>query len=190
MPRRIPEQTAEEVGALFTKVVHDLHRYAMTLVQGDHAAAEDLVQEAFHDVALAWPTLRDCEHGHQRAWLFTVTRNKAIRRWKAGTRVEVGTERLERQGKVTAAEDTWHKTICALTLDECRKVLERMPPTRSRVAYLRWYEQWSTREIADLLGIARSTVRVHLKTARDELAVVLGSDMLLTERATGKEEAS
>ncbi len=190
MPRRIPEQTAEEVAALFTKVVHDLHRYAMTLVQGDHAAAEDLVQEAFHDVALAWATLRDREPGHQRAWLFTVTRNKAVSRWKAGTRVEVGIERLECQGTGTAPEDTWHKTICALTLEECRKVLERMPPRRYRVAHLCWYEEWSTREVADLLGIAQSTVRVHLKNARDELAAVLGPGMLLTEEPAGKEEAS
>jgi RNA polymerase sigma-70 factor (ECF subfamily) len=193
MPRRISEQTAKEVADVFTAVAHDLHRYAVTLVQGDHAAADDLVQEAFHAAARDWDTLHGREPGHQRAWLFVVTRNKAVSRWKAGARVEVGTERLESRARASAPEDTWNKTICALTLEACRTVLDRMPPTRYQVAHLRWYEQWSTREIAELLGITASTVRVHLKNARDDLARALGPDLLLTEEPAtpaGKEEAS
>jgi RNA polymerase sigma-70 factor (ECF subfamily) len=189
MPPRIPEQTSREVAALFTTVAPELYRYATRLTQGDRAAAEDLVQDAFHDLALTWCTLRDGGTERQRAWLFTVTRNKAVSRWKAGDRLELGTEHLERSGMVTPPDDTWYKTICALTLDGCLKVLEQMPPMRYRVAHLRWFEQWSTREIADLFGITQSTVRVHLKTARDELAAAVGPDLLLTEDSAGKEEA-
>ncbi|MGV9295958.1 RNA polymerase sigma factor [Amycolatopsis sp. NPDC003676] len=193
MPRRISDQAAKEVADLFTAVARDLYRYAVTLVQGDRAAADDLVQEAFHAAARGWDELRGREPGQQRAWLFVVVSNKAKSRWKAADRVEVGTEHVERRAGASAPEDTWEKTVCALRLEACRKVVDRMPPTRHRVAHLRWYEQWSTREIAELLGIAESTVRVHLKNARDELAAALGPDLLLTEEPAapaGKEEAS
>ncbi|WP_406630023.1 RNA polymerase sigma factor [Amycolatopsis sp. WGS_07] len=193
MPRHISEHNAEEIADLFTAVARDLHRYASRLVQGDRTASDDLVQEAFHAAASDWDDLRGREPGQQRAWLFVVARNKVVSRWKAAARVEVGVEHLEHRARASAPEDTWDKAVCDLTLQCCRKVLDRMLSTRYEVAHLHWYEQWSTREIADLLGIAASTVRVHLKYSRDELAAALGPDLLLTEEPVmpaGKEEAS
>lgn len=56
-----------------------------------------------------------------------------------------------------------------------------MPQVRQRVAFLKWGEEWSSAEIADLLGISQSTVRAHLKLARDELAEELGSEVSITD---------
>jgi DNA-directed RNA polymerase specialized sigma24 family protein len=56
-----------------------------------------------------------------------------------------------------------------------------MPPMRQRVAFLRWGEEWTCAEIAEWLGISSSTVRAHLKHARDELAVVIGPDVPFAE---------
>ena len=36
---------------------------------------------------------------------------------------------------------------------------------------------WSSAEIAELLGISQSTVRVHLKKARDALAEEIGPEV-------------
>ena len=47
-----------------------------------------------------------------------------------------------------------------------------MPKTRQRIAFLKWGEDWSSAEIAELMGISQSTVRAHLKLARDELAAI------------------
>jgi predicted ArsR family transcriptional regulator len=45
-----------------------------------------------------------------------------------------------------------------------------MPEARQRAAFLKRIEGWSSAEIAELLGISQSTVRAHLKLARDEQA--------------------
>jgi RNA polymerase sigma-70 factor (ECF subfamily) len=52
-----------------------------------------------------------------------------------------------------------------------------MPAARQRVAFLRWGEEWSSAEVAELLGVSQSTVRAHLKLARDELAEEIGPDV-------------
>jgi RNA polymerase sigma-70 factor (ECF subfamily) len=174
MTRRIPESSAAEVGCLFTSVAAELSRFAATLVQGDQAGAEDLVQEVFHDAALNWDKLRQCDLGHQRAWLFRALRNKAITRWNTAKRVNIG---LDSAGPSSDPDDTHDKALTSIALDRCWKVLKAMPPGRYRVAYLRWHEDWSSAEIAEHLGIVGSTVRGHLKKARDELDRAVGPDV-------------
>ncbi|MFC7586159.1 hypothetical protein ACFQYP_22245 [Nonomuraea antimicrobica] len=46
------------------------------------------------------------------------------------------------------------QVLSTLALRRCWSAVEQMPPMRQRVAFLRWNEQWTTREIADWLGVA------------------------------------
>jgi RNA polymerase sigma-70 factor (ECF subfamily) len=178
MPRRISEETAEQVAQLFVAVAPDLFQFAVTLVQGDRASAEDLVQEAFQAVALAWVKVGSYDLDCQRAWLFTVTRNKAINRWKANRRVTSELD-MVRAVEITDRDDTHDKVLNSLTLDRCREVLRSMPPARYRIAYLHFYEEWRPSEIAKHLGLSASTVRVQIKRARDQLANAIGPDIPL-----------
>ena len=50
--------------------------------------------------------------------------------------------------------------------DCCLKAISEMPEMRGKVAYLKFHEEWETREIAEHLRISPSTVRVHLRDAR------------------------
>lgn len=64
-------------------------------------------------------------------------------------------------------QDTYLLAVSSLMLKRCWDSIARMPPARQRVAFLKWGEEWSNAEIAELLGISESTVRVQLKRARD-----------------------
>jgi RNA polymerase sigma-70 factor, ECF subfamily len=169
--RRIPEAVAGEVERLFTAVAPELFCFARKIVQGDYAQAEDLVQEVFHDAARAWEVLGARDVGLQRAWLFKVLKNKAISRWRSDTRATVD---IDLDGIPCDVDDTCDKALKSITVERCWEVVRRMPLARHRVAYLRWHEEWSTREIAQFLKIEQSTVRVHLKNARDELIAAVG----------------
>ncbi|SER31358.1 RNA polymerase sigma factor [Actinokineospora terrae] len=173
MSPRIPDEAAKEVAELFRYTARDLHRYAFRLNRGDAASAEDQVQDAFQAAALAWPALRPLSAGRRRAWLFAVVRNKSIDTWRKST----GVESLTETGISTAPEDTHYRAVHLILLERCWKLLLTMPTARFRVAYLRWHESMSTREIADHLGIAPSTVRVHIKHARDEIIANIGPDV-------------
>jgi RNA polymerase sigma-70 factor (ECF subfamily) len=65
-----------------------------------------------------------------------------------------------------------------------------MPPVRQRVAFLKWGEDLSCAEIAELLGITSSTVRAHLKRARDELTQEVGPEIPFTATSDADEEAA
>lgn len=56
-----------------------------------------------------------------------------------------------------------------------------MPPARQKVAFLRWGLEWTSAEVAEWLGIDSSTVRRHLKLARDQMAAEIGPDVPFAE---------
>lgn len=178
MTRRISEEIAAEVERLFIAVAPELFCFARRIVQGDYAHAEDLVQEVFHDAALAWKILGARDVGLQRAWLFKTLKNKAISRWKADVRVIVG---IDFDDGTCDGSDTHDKALNSIAVERCWEVLRGMPFARYRVAYLRWHEEWSTHEIAQFLKIKQSTIRVHLKNARDELMTVVGPDVFFVD---------
>lgn len=186
MTPRIPEHAAREVACLFATVAQDLHRFACRLTHGDNALAEDLVQEVFKAAALKWDEVRKKDLDRQRAWLFRVLKNKEISNWRTSSRCQITPDIEE---PAADPNSTHEKALHAIALDRCWAVIKAMPPNRHRVAYLRWHEAWSTDEIANFLNITPSTVRVHLKNARDELKTAVGPDVVFLE-TTDLEEAA
>jgi RNA polymerase sigma-70 factor (ECF subfamily) len=72
------------------RVLHEQHgralwSYAVGLTGGDHARAQDIVQET---LLRAWrhPNVLDQTSGSARSWLFTVAKRIAIDEWRAATR--------------------------------------------------------------------------------------------------------
>lgn len=59
--------------------------------------------------------------------------------------------------------------VTAVLAAEAVEQILALPGNQKLVAYLRFVEQWSNDEIADLLGISSHTVRVHAHRARNEL---------------------
>ena len=105
------------------RALHDAHapallRYAVRLT-GDHAFAQDVVQEA---LLRAWRRPAILEQGEDaaRAWLFTVTRNLVIddRRSARHSREITTAELPERAGddSTDAALDAWLLSDALLTL--------------------------------------------------------------------------
>ncbi|WP_169735390.1 RNA polymerase sigma factor [Actinokineospora inagensis] len=169
---------------LFQHTAEGLHLHALRLNQGDPASAEDLVQEVFQAAALAWATLRCLDSDRRRAWLFRVLQNKSIDRWRSSA----CDAPLADMVVSTAAEDTYHRAIHSILLERCWKLLRSMPTARFRVAYLTWHEDMTTGEIAEHLGIAPTTVRVHRKHARDEIIETIGPDVPFLGCAGEEEE--
>lgn len=174
MTARIPPAVRVQVGNLFDETAEDLFQYACTLPNVDRAHAEDLAQMAFYAAALRWNelTVRDLEG--RRKWLFTVVKNKAIDTWRKSQRQRPCGD-VARSGDPTP--EPFNQAMCRIVLRKCWLAIERMPPTRHKVAFLSWNEGWSTREIADWLAIAPATVRGHLKVARDQLVEQVGAEV-------------
>lgn len=106
---------------------------------------------------------------YREAWVRRVALNLSyshLRRWRAEARA------LLRLG---AQRDTHDMT--PETLDYWRLV-RSLPRRQAQVIALSILEDRSTADIADLLGIETSTVRVHLARGRAALASAIGEETI------------
>jgi RNA polymerase sigma-70 factor, ECF subfamily len=179
---RISTEAAKEVAALFEAEASSLFGYACTLPGVSPADAEDMVQVTFYEAATRWEDLLFAlDQESLRKWLYRVLRYKTIDQWRKYSSRQVPLEQFDRC--IGPAEETYDKALSSITLDQCWEKIATMPKTRQRVAFLTWSEDWSSAEIAELLGIKPSTVRGHLKRARDELAALIGPDASFIDAA-------
>jgi RNA polymerase sigma factor (sigma-70 family) len=130
-------------------------------VLGDRAAAEDVAAEAFARMYARWGRIRRLEW--REAWVMRVGINLAI------------DQRRRRPPAVDAPagldvdEYVSHKATLAGALD-------RLPRRQRSVVALRYLAGFSTSEVADHLGLAEGTVRIHLGRALRRLRVDLGEE--------------
>jgi RNA polymerase sigma-70 factor (ECF subfamily) len=173
---RISRETAEAVGGLFRVEAAGLFGYARTLPNVSRADAEDLVQVTFQTAAMEWERQLCClDPESRRRWLYRVLRNKAIDQWRTGGSRLVLSEQVESMSG--PRQETCRNALASIVVERCWDRIAKMPAARQRVAFLRWGEEWSSAEVAELLGVSQSTVRAHLKLARDELAEEIGPDV-------------
>ena len=137
--------------ALVTDHEQALYRAALAIL-GDPQEAEDAVQDAFLKFLEKAP--EDLEH--PGAWLMRVLVNGCKSRLRARRR-HPWVELLD----VYPAPD-----------GDSREVLEAvmaLPEKLRTVIHLHYYEGYAVREIAQLLGVTVSTVKMRMKRGRDAL---------------------
>ncbi len=154
--------------SLVKRHIRAAHGVALAVL-GETADADDAVQDAFLS---AMQKLDSCSPAEKfRAWLLTIVRNRAFD--------------LKRRGRVRAAELLEEGT--ALTRDpsplemaerselnaRLSEAIGRLTDTQREVLMMHDVEGWKHADIAGLLGLAESTVRVHLLHARRKLRTLL-----------------
>lgn len=159
-----------------------LHRTAY-LISGDHHTAEDLVATTLSKVYLSWHKInqRDSLDGYARRIM--VNEHNTLWR-RAFKRREVPAERLPEHDGVSDTYDEGEH-------DEMWQLLQTLPRRQRAVIVLRYYEQLSEAEIAELLSISPGTVKSQasraLATLRERAATAPAPTRTTTE-ALGEEE--
>jgi RNA polymerase sigma-70 factor (sigma-E family) len=129
------------------------------LLTGDHHRAEDLVQQALLRVAGRWRQIT--ANGDPDAYVKKVLYREHISRWRA-------IRRRVSEVRVTAPEAPTHDpseaVVNALAL---RRALAELPARQRAVLVLRYYDDLSVAQTAELLDLRADTVRTY---ARDGLA--------------------
>lgn len=121
------------------------------LLTGDRHQAEDVLQTALAKLYLSWDRV------HQRnavdAYVRRILVNENISSWRRGwRRREVVAERLP---EPSATEDRYDDGTGAALW----QVVQTLPAKARAVVVLRYYEQLSEAEVADVLGISTGTVK-------------------------------
>jgi RNA polymerase sigma-70 factor, ECF subfamily len=183
--QRIPGEVAAQVARLFVEEAAAVFRSALRAAQGDRAEAEDVAQKAFQAAAEQRTTILDYPPARKRAWLCRVAINKAIDDYRAGSRAEPDAHAEDTASQSPGAEQV---ALTRMQADRCLKVIREMPELRSRVAYLKFHEEWANREIAEYLGISAGTAGKHVSDARADLKRAL-PEMTFTDDRDGEPSA-
>ncbi|MBD2845079.1 RNA polymerase sigma factor [Paenibacillus sp. IB182496] len=168
--RHLDEATQRRLFFAFRKLVYP----GLVFLLGDHALAEDAVQEAFIKAMQRGPAMK--HDTHIKAWLKQVARNAAIdlmRKNKKYRPILDPDSVIDNEEKpslalpATSVEEVVEQMIRNERLVEALQELKH----EHRVAlYLRYMEGLSIREIASLLHIRESASGKRLERAKARLA--------------------
>jgi RNA polymerase sigma-70 factor (ECF subfamily) len=167
-----------------------LHRFEIPLVQyaarilGDHDRARDVVQETFVQFAKNGAGLRD---DAPAKWLFTVCRNRALNVCRKEKRMTyLDDELLQKQPSDDAApfEHVEQTEARGFLL----RILATLPPRQQEVLQLKFQNDLSYAEIAEVtqLSVSNVGVMIHnaLKTLRLRYAATAADFIQLQTRTT------
>ena len=152
-------------------------------------AAEDLAQEVFLRVHLALPQLE--APVHISAWMARITRNLAIDWLRRGQRTSqlVQMVSLEKAHEAVADSQASHAREKLEMSEEramVRRAVTQLPAPLREIILLHYMEDWTLAEIADRLGVHRSTVSRQMDRAHNALRKFLAPalrDALQSDRA-------
>ena len=130
------------------------------LMLGDREAAEDVAQEAFVRLYARWRRVS----GYDRpgAWVRRVAIRLASR---ARRRPSTLSLLPEQPGRSDPQADP-----------DLRRALLSLPPSQRAAVVLHYLEDLPVAQVAETMGVATSTAKVHLHRARKRLATLLGEE--------------
>ena len=164
---RVAERDAE-----FTAYLHARQPTLMRtayLLTGDHHQAQDVLQTALAKLYLAWDKVH--ERNAVDAYVRRIIVNENVSLWRRGwRRREVAAERLP---EPPAQEDRYDDGTGAALW----RAVQTLPAKARAVVVLRYYEQLSEAEVADLLGISTGTVKSQCHRALATLRERLPADL-------------
>lgn len=153
--------TKDEVSALIEQYGNMILRIAYTYLKSK-TDAEDAVQDVFLYILEKKPVFHD--ESHRKFWIIRATVNTCKNRLNT----------------------FWNRNKCSIddvaeiavwdeynTGSSVLKAVMTLPEKFRIVIYMYYYEEYSTPEIAELLGKSEATVRSHLHRARAKLKELL-----------------
>lgn len=133
--------------------------------------AEDICQDAFirfYDKDMVFPSMEDAKF-----WLIRVVKNLAINHIKRKMRETASLEKVMRGPQVNPFKDGATELLLQESTAAVRKAVSELPEIYKTVIVLREYAGLEYKDIAKVLKISESNVKVRVHRARKELEAKL-----------------
>jgi RNA polymerase sigma-70 factor, ECF subfamily len=135
-------------------------RNALATITGSYDSARDVVQEAFVQALRHRRSFRG--DGPPEAWVWSIALRIALRERANGDLARLG------------AGDEIETALVEPDRDQAlAEALQKLPPRRRLMIFLRYYADLSYEEIASLCGVSPGTVAATLAQSRDSLRASL-----------------
>lgn len=145
---------------LYDKYFAQIYRYVFRRTSGNKEVAHDITSQSFLDAL---------SHIHQftwqgfpfSSWLYKIARNNVIKYYKKSSREN--TSPLEKAYSLSdEKQDTKEKAENELASDQIDKMMLKLEPEEREILRLKFFEEVSNIEIADILGLSVSNVGVKV----------------------------
>ncbi len=148
-----------DIQQIFERQHRRVYRIAMMMLQNS-ADAEDAVQNVFLKFVEKGQEFRDEEH--ENAWFITVTRNYCKDQIKSTWHRQVDFGEIPEQAAPGQEKE-----------DNLLPYIMKLKDKYREVIYLYYYEEYSVKEMAKILGRGESTLQTQLSAARGKLRKML-----------------
>jgi len=153
--------TTEQFKTQILPLKNRLYRYAVSVLKNE-ADAKDVVQDA---MIKAWEQITNLSEIRSiEAWCITVIRNLSINKLKKKGRVYVDIS--EQQGLLSTVADPYKETAMNDDISHVQQLMQDLPVNQRDVLHHRDIEGLTYKEIAELLDLELSNVKVLLFRAR------------------------
>ena len=150
-----------------------MYRKARSILKS-HADAEDAVEAAMLRILDHIPTLRKCNAASQRSYLIACARNAAIDRLRRDSRFDRFGDVQERLSVLPdEAPPTDALLIRSEQIQAIAAALKRLEPGMRELLRMKYFDEMSDAEIAQLLGVNRDSLRSRVNRARRKLGALL-----------------
>lgn len=165
---------SQAFGKLYDHYIDDIYRFIYYKV-GNEEDAQDLTNEVF---LKTWKYVTDTskkEVNNFRALIYKTARNKVIDFYRSSIEKEQYPveEILEFEA---SEEDVEAKTQEQLSREQILKALKKLKDNYQEVVILRYLQELSTKETAQIMDKSRSSVRVTLHRAVKKLRKILETE--------------
>ena len=160
-------QAADEAVTAAYQTHYDALVRTATMLVGDVATAEDVVQESFIAMHRSWWRLRDTSRVLPYLRRSVINKSRSVLRRRA-----VADRHL--RGRIPDLPSAEESALAGVQRLSILEALSALPSRQREVVILRYYADLSEAEIADALGISRGAVKSHTARAKGSLRTVLG----------------
>lgn len=165
------DQTA--FGELYDFYANRLYRFISCKIP-TREQAEDILQETFFKAWQAIPKLKLADLNFN-AWLYKIARNVVNDHYRAVKRRPTP-DNLDNYYHLSDSTDILEETDVKFEIEKVRAILNKLPPAYQQVLELRFIQELSVEETANIMGKTAIAVRITQHRAVKKLNLLLIND--------------
>jgi RNA polymerase sigma-70 factor (ECF subfamily) len=173
--RRVARGDEQAFAALYDALSPRVYGLARRVLR-DPAQAEEVAQEALIEV---WRTASrfDPARGSATAWVLTITHRRAVDRVRSA---QAGADRERRVAAAsgeTPYDDVVEEVTNSLEQQQVRRCVKGLTELQREAITLAYYQGYTYREVAELLGAALPTIKTRMRDGLIRLRDCLGVEV-------------
>ena len=154
---------------LLSRTQSKLFTYIMFVVR-DHDLADDIFQETFVKAIIKLQEGRYTDSGKFMFWLTRIAHNVIMdtyRQQRSEHIIDLANDNDLSRLSNTEVLDTWRENqmVNEQVLRDVKKMMENLPAPQREVVYMRFYQQLSFKEIAEMTGVSINTALGSMRYA-------------------------